>query len=510
MVGTLFNPGLVVVQRFKTIYFSDYPALEDGRTGLTVSFSEGDGRLFRAVAGMSSYAIRSAIGHQGFKTVQAAAEKAGTSPSGYIRDRLRQVVRSDVADNGSFDAAIQSTFVGGKGSPLHDWFPYLEGYSPEFVRRILQTHASEAKTVLDPFCGSGTTALAAASAGLQGSYCEVNPVCRMVIQAKALALQLCTEDRRGVSRALQGLADDLQRAVRAASPATDLRESFTNTFGPRPFFSKSVFEDVLSLRAVIDGVGSDYREVALLAEVAVLGCLVGNSLLVRRGDLRFRTEAELDRYQPNIIHDVSLRLRMMASDLFDVGNATGSVRLATTDVRALDPRQHGNFDAIVTSPPYLNGTNYFRNTKIELWFTRNLRSKGELRAFRDAAITSGINDVTNTKTDARRVPANSRLTRSLNALEAAAYDQRIPKMVASYFAEMDEAAARLREVASRGACVAIDLGDSCYGNVHIETDLILRELLRDRGFKFLEEVVLRERVSRSGRGLRQTLQIFRA
>ena len=35
--------------------------------------------------------------------------------------------------------------------------------------------------------------------------------------------------------------------------------------------------------------------------------------------------------------------------------------------------------AIITSPPYLNGTNYFRNTKIELWFLRYLQYENDLR-----------------------------------------------------------------------------------------------------------------------------------
>ena len=47
-------------------------------------------------------------------------------------------------------------------------------------------------------------------------------------------------------------------------------------------------------------------------------------------------------------------------------------------------------DAVITSPPYLNGTNYFRNTKLELWFLKELTNKNSLRLFRDDALTSAI------------------------------------------------------------------------------------------------------------------------
>jgi len=39
------------------------------------------------------------------------------------------------------------------------------------------------------------------------------------------------------------------------------------------------------------------------------------------------------------------------------------------------------FDLILTSPPYLNGTNYFRNTKLELWITGFLENEAELGKF---------------------------------------------------------------------------------------------------------------------------------
>ncbi|NML06524.1 hypothetical protein [Sphingomonas sp. G-3-2-10] len=498
------------MQSFKTVYFADYPCPPEGRSGLTVPFAATELRLFEAVSRLSSHAIRCAIGHQQFTEVQAAAARTGTTTSGYVKERLRTAINpSDLIGDG-FDAAVQSTFVGGRGSPLHDWFPYLEGYSPAFVRTILAAHAPDAIKILDPFCGSGTTALTAASLGLRGTYCEVNPVCRQIIEAKANALRLPSSAKHRVAENLERLAETLAGQVDLSLPAAELRDAFGRAFGVRPFFSDDIFSEVLGLRTLLDGVRQDDTLLAELAEVAVLGCLVQNSLLVRRGDLRFRTEAELRRSKPNLLGDVVRRLRMIASDLLDVENVSGVVELATPDIRDLDPDRHGRFDAIVTSPPYLNGTNYFRNTKIELWFARHLRGKADLRSFRDAAITSGINDVTNSKTSARSLPSSARLKRTLGSLEASAYDQRIPKMVASYFAEMDEAAACLHRVSSPGTCVAIDLGDSCYGDVHVATDIILREFMIQRGFDFLDEVVLRERASRSGRGLRQTLQIFKA
>jgi hypothetical protein len=44
----------------------------------------------------------------------------------------------------------------------------------------------------------------------------------------------------------------------------------------------------------------------------------------------------------------------------------------------------------VTSPPYLNGTNYFRNTKIELWLLGFIENEQELKNLRREAISAGL------------------------------------------------------------------------------------------------------------------------
>jgi DNA modification methylase len=181
-----------------------------------------------------------------------------------------------------------------------------------------------------------------------------------------------------------------------------------------------------------------------------------------------------------------------------------------TDARKLAEHVRQPVDAIITSPPYLNGTNYFRNTKIELWFLRAIVAKSDLRLLRDWAITAGINDVTIRKASLAPGPAvTPRMEQALKALSSNAYDQRIPLMVQSYFAEMAKVIENFRAILRNGGTVAIDLGDSCYGPVWVPTHLILGELMERAGFRPIEQIILRERQSRDGRKLTQTLQVFR-
>lgn len=500
-----------MAQLAKTIYFPDYPRTSAGRSGLTVPFPEGFETAYTSVAHLSSFAIREIIGYQSFLQLERDAQTKQLPTATFARDILvRQLSRRNGASASDYQSHLQSTFRGGKGSPLHDWYPYLEGYSPDFVNSIIDRFTAEATSILDPFCGSGTTALVSALRGRRGLFSEVNPLCRFVIEAKLLAVRLPAATRARLAAKLETLASSIEREVRKSKADIALRESFRKCFGKSEFFDPSTFEAVCRFRTLADTLTAQDRHLGCLFTVAALRSLVPGSLLIRRGDLRFRTAEELRRSPPQLIAELRSSLQRIASDLHDAPRAPGNAELVCNDARELANQLRQPIDAIITSPPYLNGTNYFRNTKIELWFMRELSTKADLRLLRDAAITAGINDVTIRKANAGRASAvTPTLGRALEALSESAYDSRIPLMVRSYFAEMGTVVANFRTVLRDGGVAAIDLGDSCYGSVWVPTHLILTELMERAGFKQIDHFVLRERQSRDGRKLSQALQVFR-
>jgi len=407
--------------------------------------------------------------------------------------------------NGHFADYLQATFAGGRDDPLHDWFPYLEGYSPDFVWEIISHYSPRAERVLDPFAGAGTTPITAMSMGKIGLYSEVNPVCLLLIEAKVLARSLADRERDKAATELFTLADTLSRRLRTSRPDTRLRKAYGAAFGSSRFFEDDQFEAVLKARTLIDEIGD--ASVAKFASIAAMRSLVPASFLIRRGDLRFKNAQERLREQASFVAEFQKSLRLIASDLREVNAVTGRAILVGND--ALTNHYVGSFDAIITSPPYLNGTNYFRNTKIELWFMRALESKAELARYRNRAVTAGINDVTKEKAATRgsvfRLPM---LDGVVQAITRSAYDPRIPLMVQTYFSDLWLSLNRAVPAVIDGGIIAIDIGDSAYGGVHVPTDQILIEMGRQLGLQKKDEVILRERMSRGGHKLRQSLLVF--
>src|SRR5437868_611623 len=63
-----------------------------------------------------------------------------------------------------------------RDTPIYDWYLMPEAYSAPLVNEAMREFAvPEGGAVLDPFCGTGTTLVAARLAGRNGLGVEVNP-----------------------------------------------------------------------------------------------------------------------------------------------------------------------------------------------------------------------------------------------------------------------------------------------------------------------------------------------
>lgn len=430
-----------------------------------------------------------------------------SSDAGNVRPTRVAADCLDTLRNG-FDLSLEpldATFRDGSKAPLHSWFPYLEGYSPRFVERVYHEYLPNARKIIEPFAGSGTAPIVLGQCGIESAFSEANPAMAFIARTKLSVLRSSDRQRVLLARSLVSLAGDLQRRVAAAAADEGLRGAYPRIFGTSVFFDKPVLDAVLRLRTVNNEIVVRDRVLGDCFTVAVLSSLIPSSRLKRAGDLRYRTPKELAAGLPDLIQLVSSRLTAQATDLEHCKPLVAASKFACATAASLHEHVGRDWDGVITSPPYLNGTNYIRNARLELWYLRCVSENSDLRRLRNAVVTSGINDV---HTQTLWNPVTPGVERVVRAIEANAYDSRIAKMVGGYFHDMALVLLSLQKCLRTGARLCIDIGDSIYNGVHVPTDDLLVEVAEGLGYKTVERVYLRKRVSKGGGAVRQQLLVF--
>jgi tRNA G10 N-methylase Trm11 len=497
-------------QFYKAIYFSDYPSEDSKDKSVTLAFSEPEEPYFSKVKDLTTQEIKELIGIETYKQLALFAETQERS----INQVVKRLIKQKLPEIDKVDGVTEKdvTFVKSKDIPFQRWYPYIEGYSPDFVKSLIKNYGITDTLIYEPFAGTGTTLIAADNLGLSTVYSEVNPLLQFLIQTKLNVLKAKESQRKKLSKDLKDIQNAVLKNIDKFEEDKSLKESYKDLFSDKKYFPVETLGQVLKLRSYIDFVKLEDSLLADTLTIAVISCLLPVSYLKKVGDVRFKTPKEIEK-DLRIFKDVLPdKIGNIADDVLNFDyTLRGKPEFIISNAKNIGRVNDLKIGAIITSPPYLNGTNYFRNTKIELWFLRYLQFENDLRFFRDQALTSGINDVKKEYAHVNGLDIASKsslLKATLIELHKNAYDSRIPIMAQSYFKEMYTIFNDAKPLLEANAKVLIDIGDSIFSGVHINTDDIFIELMQGLGYEFIENKILRKRRSRNQEILTQSLLVF--
>ncbi|MGE4589909.1 MAG: DNA methyltransferase [Acidaminococcaceae bacterium] len=497
-------------QFYKAVYFSDYPSEDSKEKSVTLAFSEPEEPYYSKVKDLTTQELKELIGIETYKQLALFAEKQERSINQVVKRLIKQKLPEIDKVEGVTEKDV--TFVKSKDIPFQRWYPYIEGYSPDFVKSLIINYGITDTLIYEPFAGTGTTLLAADDLGLSTVYSEVNPLLQFLIQTKLNVLKAKESQRNKLSKDLKDIQKVVLKNLNMFEEDKSLRESYKSLFSDKKYFPDETLEQVLKLRSYIDIVKLEDELLADTLTVAVISCLLPVSFLKKVGDVRFKTAKEIEKDLKKFNDILPEKIGNIAEDILNFDyKLKGKPEFILSNAKNIGRVNDLKIGAIITSPPYLNGTNYFRNTKVELWFLRYLQFENDLRFFRDQALTSGINDVKKEYAYVNGLDIASKsglLKATLIELNRNAYDSRIPVMAQSYFKEMYTIFNDAKPLLSQNAKVLIDIGDSIFSGVHINTDDILIELMQGLGYEFVENKILRKRRSRNQEILTQSLLVF--
>jgi DNA modification methylase len=82
------------------------------------------------------------------------------------------------------ELAALGTNLGSASIPFQKWRHFKEAFTPEIVDEAIRSSEIKVRRCIDPFGGSGTTALACQFLGVDPTTIEVNPYLADLIDAK--------------------------------------------------------------------------------------------------------------------------------------------------------------------------------------------------------------------------------------------------------------------------------------------------------------------------------------
>lgn len=409
----------------------------------------------------------------------------------------RRLALNDIGNwfEGYAEAAPTSSNQGAANIPFQRWFHFKEAFSPKFVADTLGALPYKVDRCLDPFGGSGTTAVTCRMLGIASTVIEVNPFLADLIEAKLTpvpAASFCGAYDSLLSAAEVEPGDSLPID---GMPPTMVEPGAKGRF----VFAADVYAKV---RAIVRASAALPPNEARLLRVLLGAVLVPNSNVTingkgrryRRGwEARRRTAADL-------IASLDEAVDKAAGDLtLYSGLRRGRHVVKCGDARSALARVE-KADVAIFSPPYPNSFDYTDVYNLELWMLGYLRSGPDNRTLRHQTLRSHVQMKWR---QTQRMATSEALETTLDALRRARSDlwnRHIPEMIGFYFDDLTKIFAQLRRILAPGRHAVVAIGDSQYGGVHVDVASILVECVRPLGFRLTESGAIRSMRSSSQHG----------
>lgn len=254
---------------------------------------------------------------------------------------------------------------------FHSICPYFAMFPESFVESWIQRVVPRGATVLDPFCGRGTTPFQALLMGRRAVACDISPVAYCLTRAKTNA-----PVRLALGRRLTTLERNFEPGT-ATDEGASLPEFFHKAFHPE------TLAEVLYLRRRLNWKRSDVD--CMLAALA-LGSLHGDS-----GSQYYFSNQMPRTISPKPAYSVRFwerhGLTPPRREVFKIIRQRIGFRYASgvpddratvywSDMRDLPSQIQGQYRArpfryVITSPPYFDITNLEEDQWLRLWFLGN-------------------------------------------------------------------------------------------------------------------------------------------
>lgn len=409
---------------------------------------------------------------------------------------------------------------------FHDWYRFVLSYPPHLVRTYLADFGLDSShTVLDPFCGTGTTLVECKLNNIKGIGLEANPFAHFAGNVKL--------DWDVEPDALAKIAQDVAAATWQALEAQGIKDNEPFADNVDDMALRSLDPDAMSL--LLKGSISPlplHKALVLLDQLRPYqgepgyrhGLLaLANALVFKISNLHFGPEVGVQSPKRDVpvvaswLHEI----RKMGDDLRLVqGRSFAACQVHHADARGIAAiLPPASIDAVITSPPYPNEKDYTRTTRLESVMLGFVNNKAELRALKHQLVRSNTRGVYKDDDDDQWIAQHPEIQGIADAIEqrrvemgkTSGFERLYPKVTKLYFGGMVRHLADLRAVLRPGAQLAYVVGDQAsYLRVMIRTGQLIADIAQALGYEVVRIDLFRTRLATATREqLREEVVVLR-
>jgi hypothetical protein len=377
---------------------------------------------------------------------------------------------------------------------IHNWYRMRLGFSDHLVASLIQEFqlSSSSGTVLDAFCGAGTTLVESKKLGITSIGVDANP-------ASVFASRVKTTWNLDPKR-LRGLLDEIdencqQNQLNYSSLMHDSTYQYLDLTGliKRGWICVEPLLEAIALKQAISNLGTSaaYKNFFMLALVT--------EIVEEASNVRFGPELYCGprKVTSDILDGFADRAETMIDDIQSIDSKSqAEAHVFEGDSRSLrtilDERGQKSIGAIICSPPYPAEHDYTRNTRLELAFLDQVYDKKSLQTIKKAMVRCHTKGIYKDDNDSDSVEHNLAIRKIVDEVGKRAqskthgFARLYVKVIREYFGGMRKHFESARQVLKPRAICAYVVGDqSSYLQVHIPTATLLAALAKDAGFECL-------------------------
>lgn len=374
---------------------------------------------------------------------------------------------------------------------VHRWYPFVEGYSKEFIEDILEELPFTPICALEPFCGSGTTPVELQNHNIKCYSFEVSPFMHLLSTVKLSRkynIALFEYYVKEVTKKLSIIGPNIRQMEPLPFGGTIVKKENSKKWN----FHDPAMDGILDIRSAIRTVvDSDiYNK---LFTIALASIIVQTSNVFRNGkclsykkgwETRILSRKEVHKFFLDKLNSIFAEdIRIISKESPNVHNADicycGDVRKNIQQV------PDGEVDLIITSPPYLNSRDYTDIYMLELKVLQLINSYEELRDLRKKTLRSHVQI-----SYENIIPIeNERLKNILQKMsmnEHKAWNSDIVNMICGYFEDMQFLFSEFSKKMRKGGVIYFNVANSAYYGVEVPVDYIIADIAESCGFHVRE------------------------